>query len=67
MYLAAINSIDGNDVLISDRINLPSKRLKGFERGKIGPKDGNEFIGGNYASAVSFNTTPSKYYQIYRL
>ncbi len=60
LYLAAINSIDGDDVLISDRINLPSKRLKGFEKGKVGPKDGNEFIGGNYASAVSLNTTLPK-------
>ena len=60
LYLAAINSIDGDDVLISDRINLPSKRLKGFERGKVGPKDGSEFIGGNYASAISFNTTLPK-------
>ena len=55
-----INLLQKDDVLISDRINLPSKRLKGFEKGKVGPKDGNEFIGGNYASAVSLNTTLPK-------
>jgi len=60
LYLTAINSIDNEDVLISERITLPSSRLKGFEKGKIGPKDGSEFIGGNYASSVSLNSTLPK-------
>ena len=42
---------------MSERIFLPSKRLRGFERGKIGPKDGNDFIGGNYATALNFSST----------
>ena len=25
-------------------------RLRGFEKGKVGPKDGNDFIGGNYVT-----------------
>ena len=37
--------------------DIPSKRLKGFEFGKIGPKDGNDYIGGNYATAFNFATT----------
>ena len=30
---------------------MPAKRLRGFETGRVGPKDGSEFIGGNYLSA----------------
>ena len=56
LYLKAINSID-DDVRISKRVFVPSRRLRGFESGKIGPKDGNQYIGGNYASALNLNTT----------
>tara|TARA_B100000965_G_scaffold403917_1_gene433291 strand:+ start:1179 stop:3434 length:2256 start_codon:yes stop_codon:yes gene_type:complete len=53
----SVNSISGDDVRISKRIYLPSKRLKGFEFGKVGPKDGQDYIGGNYATAFNFATT----------
>ncbi len=53
----SVNSLSGDDVRISKRIYLPNKRLKGFEFGKIGPKDGQDYIGGNYASAVNVATT----------
>ena len=33
---------------------LSTKRLRGFEKGKIGPKDGKDHVGGNFASAVNF-------------
>ena len=56
-YVRAINSITDDDVRISERLFLPSRRLRGFERGKIGPKDGQEFIGGNYASSVNLSTS----------
>ena len=56
-YITAINSLGSDDVVVSDRVNLPSKRLRGFKKGRIGPKDNQEFIGGNYASAVSLSTT----------
>ena len=32
---------------------VPSSKLRGFEYGKVGPKDGTDFIGGNYVT--SFN------------
>ncbi len=54
---ASINSLSGEDVRISKRIYLPSKRMRGFESGKIGPIDGDDFIGGNYASALNLATT----------
>ena len=56
-YISAINSLDGGDVRVSDRIFLSSRRLRGFEPGKIGPKDNQDYIGGNYASAASLSTT----------
>ncbi len=54
---ASINSLSGDDVRISKRIHLPSRRMRGFEAGKIGPVDGADFIGGNYASALNLATT----------
>ena len=56
-YISAINSMNGNDVRVSERIYLSPKKLRGFERGKIGPKDNLDFIGGNYASAMTLSTT----------
>ncbi len=56
-YLSAINSYDGSDVRISKRIRVPSSRLRGFEKGKIGPIDsGGDFVGGNYATALNLST-----------
>jgi outer membrane protein insertion porin family len=56
-YGKAANSINGEDVRISKRLYVPSSKLRGFEKGKIGPKENNDFIGGNYVSAVNFSTT----------
>lgn len=53
-YFAAVNGLQGDDVRISKRTNLSSKRLKGFERNKVGPLDGNDHVGGNYAAALNF-------------
>ena len=55
-FLKAVNSIDDN-VRVSRRIYIPSSRLRGFESGKIGPKDGNEYVGGNFGSALNLNST----------
>ena len=52
-----INSLTGEDVRVSKRIFIPSRKLRGFEFGKIGPIDGGDHIGGNYAAALNFNTT----------
>ena len=56
LFLLSINSLDDN-VRVSKRAYIPSRRLRGFESGKIGPKDGNQYIGGNYASALNLNST----------
>ena len=56
-YTKAVKSISDEDVRVSKRLYLPSRRLRGFEAGKVGPKDGTDFIGGNYASSLNFSTT----------
>ncbi len=55
-FLKAVNSID-DDVRVSRRVYIPTSKLRGFETGKFGPKDGDEYVGGNFGSAINFNTT----------
>ncbi len=55
-FFQAVNSID-DDVRVSRRVYIPSSKLRGFETGKFGPKDGNEYVGGNFGSAINLNTT----------
>ena len=54
LYLSSINGIGEDDVRISKRKSLSSRRLRGFEKNKVGPVDGTDFIGGNYTAAVNF-------------
>ena len=56
-YAEATNSLNGKNVKLSDRIFLSPSKLRGFESGKVGPKDGTNFIGGNYVMAVNLATT----------
>ena len=57
LYLSAINGMGEDDVRISKRKSLSSKRLRGFERNKVGPVDGSDHIGGNYVAALNFEAT----------
>ena len=59
-YFRNANSITGENVKLSERLSLPSNRLRGFERGKVGPKDGNDFIGGNYIASLNFSSDVPK-------
>ena len=59
-YGRAINSITGDDVRISERLYMPSRKLRGFERGKIGPVDNSDYVGGNYVSAMGIAATLPK-------
>ena len=56
LYLKSVNSFDEN-VRVSKRVYIPAYRLRGFESGGIGPKDGSQYIGGNYGSAINLSTT----------
>ena len=46
-----------DDVRISKRLNVPASRLRGFQRGKVGPVENNDYIGGNYVSSLNFSAT----------
>ena len=39
---------------LNHRLSIPGSRLRGFETGRVGPKDGEDFIGGNYVTALNF-------------
>ena len=56
LSLSAANSITGDDIKLSERLTIPSKKLRGFVRGKIGPKDGSDYIGGNYYAVMNLNS-----------
>ena len=48
---------------MSKRVNLSSNRLRGFEKNKVGPIDGSDHIGGNYAAALNFEASLPKLLQ----
>jgi outer membrane protein insertion porin family len=52
-YGANVTAVE-DDVRLSKRLHIPSKKLRGFESNKVGPKDGADYVGGNYAVAVNF-------------
>ena len=54
------NSLSGKDIKLSDRLFIPSSKLRGFESGKVGPKDGADYIGGNYAASINLATSLSQ-------
>ena len=60
LYTRSINSLTDEDVRVSNRLYLPSRKLRGFEAGKIGPKDSGDYVGGNYATAINLVTTMPK-------
>ena len=52
--LTSVHGLDDNDVRLSKRKYLSNRRLRGFERGRVGPVDGRDHIGGNYATSLNF-------------
>ena len=57
LSLSSSHSITGDDIKLSERLYIPQRKLRGFERGKLGPKDGNDFIGGNYYAILNMTST----------
>ena len=55
-YLTTVNGLGDEDVRISKRKGLSNRRLRGFEKNKIGPVDGTDHVGGNYAAALNFES-----------
>tara|TARA_B100001057_G_scaffold109253_1_gene107123 strand:+ start:3032 stop:5278 length:2247 start_codon:yes stop_codon:yes gene_type:complete len=63
IFLSSANSISDKDIKLSERLFVPSRRLRGFESGKVGPKDGNDFIGGNYLATFNIQTNVPQIFQ----
>ena len=57
LSLKSAHSLKDEDIKLSERLRIPSSSLRGFEYGKVGPKDGDDFIGGNYMSTINFTST----------
>ena len=55
--LKGAKSLTNKDAKLSERLYIPSKLLRGFVRGKVGPKDGDDYIGGNFVSSLNVSTT----------
>ena len=49
IFATAINGLDDKDIRLSKRASLSTNKLRGFKAGQIGPKDGKDYVGGNYA------------------
>ncbi len=56
-YGRTVNSLTGDDVRITNRFWLPRNKLKGFKTRNIGPVDGTDYVGGNYAASLNFDAT----------
>ena len=57
VYSKIISSLNDEDVRITDRLTLPRSKLRGFKFSNIGPVDGGDYVGGNYAASINFDTT----------
>ena len=60
-FFKNVNNLGSDDVRISKRAFLPYNRLRGFEKGKIGPVDNSDYIGGNYVSSLNLSTNLPKF------
>ncbi len=60
LFISTTHGLGDDDVRLSKRQNLSTKRLRGFKRGKVGPVDGSDHIGGNYAAAINLEANLPK-------
>ncbi|MDC1114981.1 outer membrane protein assembly factor BamA, partial [Candidatus Pelagibacter sp.] len=61
--LSSANSISDDDIKLSERLFIPSRKLRGFETGKVGPKDGDDYIGGNYLTTFNAQTNVPRIFE----
>ena len=54
IYFSSVNGLGSDDVRLSKRKTISTRRLRGFEKNKVGPVDGKDHIGGNYVAALNF-------------
>jgi len=56
-FAKSSNSLSNDNIKLTERNFLPSSKLRGFTPGSIGPKDGKDYIGGNYATSINVTTS----------
>jgi outer membrane protein insertion porin family len=56
-FLKTANSLTDDNIKLTERLYLPSNKLRGFSNGGVGPKDGKDYIGGNYVSSINIAST----------
>ena len=56
-YGSAVHGLEDEDVRLSKRNRLSNRKLRGFEAGKVGPKDGDDFVGGNYSTSLNIESS----------
>ena len=56
-FASTSNAIGDKNVKLSDRVFIPTNKLRGFESGKVGPVDGSDYIGGNYSTSLNIAST----------
>jgi len=61
--LSVANSLNNKNIKLSERLFVPSRKLRGFEAGKVGPKDGNDYVGGNLISALNLVSNLPKVFE----
>ena len=64
--LRTLHALDEDDVRLTSRLFIPQNKLRGFNSRRVGPKDGEDWIGGNYTSSLGFeaqlpNLLPESY------
>ena len=52
-HVSTINGLGSDDVRLSKRKGISTRRLRGFQKNKVGPLDGTDHIGGNYVTALN--------------
>ena len=63
LLLRSATSLSNDDIKLTERLSIPSNKLRGFERGKIGPKDGADFIGGNFLTSINLQSNLPVFFQ----
>jgi len=63
ILLSGASSLTDDDIKLSERLFVPSSKLRGFQNGKIGPKDGDDFIGGNYLTALNLQSNLPMFFE----
>ena len=49
----SVHGLEDDDTRLTSRLFISPNRLRGFNTRKVGPKDGEDYIGGNYTSTLN--------------